>query len=828
MAKMITLSIDGKKVTVPEGMMVVDAAKQAGINIPVFCYHPKMEPVGMCRMCLVEIGRPMIDRASGEVIKESDGSPRIQFGPKMETSCTTPVSEGMTVVTDSVKVKRARKEMLEFLLTSHPLDCPICDKGGECPLQNLTLEHGPGESRFQFNEKSHQDKHVALGELIFLDRERCIQCGRCVRFQSEIAGDPVLGFTERGRAMEITTRSTPGFDSIFSGNTTDICPVGALTTADFRFGARPWEMKYTSSICNHCPVGCNMVYNVRREARSDGRTVIKRVMPRQNEAVNEIWICDKGRLGYNYIESPKRLTHPMVRKDGKLVEVSWDEAYQTAGRGLSLSKNLAILAGGRLSNEDYFNLSKLAEARKGKMLLYSYMAGGDLTAQLGLGKGSNLANLGAKSAILVVASDLHEEAPLWWLRVKQAAKRGADVIVITTHPTRLDAFARYVVRCEPGHEVEMLKAFLPENHGRNPEALRTAAEAFAKAVNGVIFYGSDGLGLQSSQAVAHACAELLIKTDHVGRPDNGLVAVWHAANLQGAWDMGFRPDAQLEITLAASDGVIISGADPVRDDPAMAATLKSPEVFTIVQELFLTETARLADVVLPVAASSEREGSYTSGERRVQRYYPIQIAANLKPDYAVTACLAMGLGVSLEDRSASLVMEQISAKVDGYAGLTYARLAEFAPQFPDVGRSELYYGGTTYENRQGLGIQLDIDTVHSRLMKIPEQAAPVLPLPQAGELVILPVTALYDRGNLITETTLLDQRREQPILRLSSQSAQNLGLVDGATCEFDLGKVHCSLKVELDDSLPVGVGFAARSMGLPLVGPVVVKPIKAG
>ena len=224
MAKMVTLTIDGKKVTVPEGTIVVDAAKEAGVNIPVFCYHPKLQPVGMCRMCLVEIGRPMVDRATGEVVKEADGTPKISFGPKLETSCTTPVSEGMAVVTTSEKVTDARKDVLEFILTSHPLDCPICDKGGECPLQNLTMAFGAGESRYNFNEKNHAAKHVSLGELIFLDRERCIQCGRCVRFQSEIAGEPVIGFSQRGRSLEIVTHGTPGFDSIFSGNTSDICP----------------------------------------------------------------------------------------------------------------------------------------------------------------------------------------------------------------------------------------------------------------------------------------------------------------------------------------------------------------------------------------------------------------------------------------------------------------------------------------------------------------------------------------------------------------------------------------------------------------------------
>ena len=268
MPKLVSLTIDGRGVEVPEGTLIVDAAKKIGIDIPVFCYHPKMEPVGMCRMCLVDVGRPVRDRNTGEWVREPDGSLKIQFSPKLETACTTPVSEGMVVLGLTDKVKAARKDVLEFLLTSHPLDCPICDKGGECPLQNLTMEHGPGQSRFIYDEKYHLAKHVPLGELIILDRERCIQCGRCVRFQDQLVGEPVIGFYQRGRALEIVTFSDPGFDSYFSGNTSDICPVGALTTADFRFEARPWEMKSAASICPHCPVGCNLTLNVRREARA--------------------------------------------------------------------------------------------------------------------------------------------------------------------------------------------------------------------------------------------------------------------------------------------------------------------------------------------------------------------------------------------------------------------------------------------------------------------------------------------------------------------------------------------------------------------------------
>src|SRR6185503_15432401 len=263
--------------------------------------------------------------------------------------------------------------------TSHPLDCPICDKGGECPLQNLTMAHGPGKSRFLFDEKLHLGKRVPLGDLIVLDQERCIQCARCIRFQDEIVGDSVLGFDERGRGTRIVSFSDPGFDSVFSGNTTDICPVGALTTADFRFEARPWELNNAASICPHCPVGCNLTLNTRREARSGGATVIKRVMPRQNEQVNEIWICDKGRFGHHFASSRDRLTTPLVRgSNGLLEEATWEQALSLVADKLKAAgSGLAALVGDRLSNEDLYAIRKVASAQGGQVELNSSMGGGD-------------------------------------------------------------------------------------------------------------------------------------------------------------------------------------------------------------------------------------------------------------------------------------------------------------------------------------------------------------------------------------------------------------------------------------------------------------------
>ncbi|MCB0171800.1 MAG: (2Fe-2S)-binding protein, partial [Anaerolineae bacterium] len=264
MSDKVTLTIDGVQVTVPKGTLIVEAAKQIDNEIPVFCYHGKMDPVGMCRMCLVEVGQPAIDRATGKPELDQDGNPVVRFFPKPMTACTTTVSEGMVVKVDTSEAAvDDRKAVLEFLLTSHPLDCPVCDKGGECPLQDLTVRHGPGNSRFDYEDKQHFPKRYPLGDLIVLDMERCIICARCVRFQQEIAFDPVLAIENRGRRAHIVSYSKPGFDSHYSGNTTDICPVGALTTRDFRFGARAWEMINVPSLCNHCGVGCNTVLGTR-------------------------------------------------------------------------------------------------------------------------------------------------------------------------------------------------------------------------------------------------------------------------------------------------------------------------------------------------------------------------------------------------------------------------------------------------------------------------------------------------------------------------------------------------------------------------------------
>jgi len=810
MTKQVTLTIDGVRATVPAGTLIVDAAKRIGIDIPVFCYHPKMEPAGMCRMCLVEIGRPMIDRGTGQPMLDENGGPKMQFMPKPEAACTNVVSEGMLVLTQSEKAKEAQKSMIEFLLTSHPLDCPICDKGGECPLQNLTMEHGPGKSRFLYDEKLHLDKHVPLGDLIFLDRERCILCGRCVRFQDQVVGEAVLAIDERGRGSEIISVSDPGFDSVFSGNTTDICPVGALTTVDFRFGARPWELKAAASVCGQCPVGCNITFNTRREAKADGKVVIKRVMPRQNEQVNEIWICDKGRFAYHYAESKGRLEKPLVRKQA----ASWEEALNEVSSKLAEAKSdTVVLASGRLSNEDLFNLKSLTDGLGGKAILYTDMGGGDLVKQVGVGQGTNFSDLGQGDAILVVASDLYEEAPIWWLRVKQAADRGATLIVANPRETKLDRFASYVVRYSNGDEVKTVQDLGGQDK---------ISEAFTKAENAIVLFGSDGLGLAGSSNLAVACASLLMKTGHTGKRNNGLIGVWPKANDQGAWELGFRPDADLADLLQGKT-VYIAGADPAGDDPALEKALKAAK-FVVVQELFQTKTAELADVVLPARAYTERDGSFTSGERRVQRFYPaVPALGETKADYAITAEIAKKLDIDLEGSSPVLVFEKLAASVKDFAGLSYAKLAEVSEQWPIVGRGDLYYGGTTYENTQGLGVQLVSAAERGETVSIPEVQREAGLRPKEDELLAVPVTKLYDRGTTVTPAELLTNHIGNATIALHPEAARKLGLEAGKQVTVSYDGVSAEARVKIDETISAGVALVPRSMGLAIREPVAIK-----
>lgn len=814
---LISLTIDGQRVDVPRGTLLVDAAKKAGIDIPVFCYHPSLKPAGMCRMCLVEIGRPQLDRATRKPVLDEEGNPVIRFGPNLETACTTRVDDGWVVRVNSSKAIAGRKQVVEFLLTSHPLDCPICDKGGECPLQNQTMEHGHTSSRFAFEDKSRSDKHIPLGDLIFLDRERCIQCGRCVRFQEEIAGDPVLAFSQRGRRLEIITSSTPGFDSYFSGNTTDICPVGALTTADFRFGARPWEMDKAASICTHCPVGCNLMVNTRREAGAGGAEVIKRIMPRQNAAVNDIWICDKGRFGYHFTESDNRLLYPLARMDGELVEVSWEEAFKRIIDGLSTYAERPVgLAGGHAANEDYFLFRKMLEGLGGTALLYDTMAGGELIQQYGMRPGSNLADLGKGDVVMVVAADLHESAPIWWLRVKQAVERGAELVLINPRSTRLNEFSRHVLTHPYGQTTATLRNLIASDGSR--ENVSTAAQVVADARSLVIFCGGEGFDTDASQECMLLCAELLDRNGKADAANSGIIPVWNGGNTQGAWDMGLKPDGgSLKATLDKASLLYLVAADPVGDEPGLKTCLED-ETFVIVHELFLTETAKLADVVLPAQSIFERDGTMTTGERRVQRFYPVvPPRGTAHPDWKIFSAILRALDLSPQAESTVAAFEQIAAEIPAYVGLTHADLQCADTEWPPVGGTDLYFGGTAFKNRQGVGVQLPLAVLDERpaRMEGADQR-----LASGDGLLAVPIAHLYDQGSMLTETEILHPRLTPMQVSLHPGEAERLTLEDGARVRMDWGEKACVGTLRVDADVPEGVvlvPFGVCAMRIPAV-----------
>ena len=627
----VNLTINDKPVVARKGELIIAAADRTDDFIPRFCYHPRMSPVGMCRQCLVEVETPR--------------------GPMMVVSCMTPVAEGQVVRTATEGVKKAQEGVLELLLANHPLDCPVCDKGGECPLQDQAFSHGPGESRF-VEEKRHYEKPIAISDIVYLDRERCILCDRCTRFADEVAGDALITFTSRGNDTQVLTFPDEPFSSYFSGNTVQICPVGALTAKPYRFKARPWDLEQTESTCTSCSVGCRTVVQSSRDelVRYQGVDI---------DPVNWGWLCDRGRYNFESINSPDRLATPLVKKGAEHVATSWSVALEDAARmiRLSLAQNansVAILGGARGTNEDAFAWAMLADK----------LGINQRDAQLGDGLSPEIFNLAqatidetcAASTIILLSPDLKEELPVLYLRVRDAAqKRKARIVEFSSRDSGLSPYAWRTVGFEPGHQAQVVRETL------------TSAEMKEQLGRGqvVVVVGRPNLA-ENEVFTLQALAEVFGVV-----PNAKVLPVLRRGTVRGAVAAGLTPQNNsgdaIDILNAAAAGkiecLVLLGSDPMSDvaDAGLVQRALAQVKNLISIDTMINSSNRNADIVLPAAAYGEKNGTTTNLEGRVSNVaQKITPRGTSRPDWMIATELSIALGAdigvsSLEDLNQKLV-----------------------------------------------------------------------------------------------------------------------------------------------------------------------------
>ncbi|PZS02133.1 MAG: NADH dehydrogenase (quinone) subunit G [Candidatus Chloroheliales bacterium] len=637
---LVNLTIDGVPVRAPAGTLIWRAAQMAQIDIPIYCYHPKMKPLGACRICIVQV----------------EGQPRLT------TACTTPVTEAMVVHSRNQVVSEARAGVMEFLLINHPLDCPICDRGGECDLQDFAVAYGRGQSRF-VEEKAHKDKAVDIGREIVLDRERCILCQRCVRFGEEYAQEPGLIMIERGVKMEIGTFPDQPYDSIFSGNTVEMCPVGALTSKHYRFRARPWELTATSTICPHCPVGCNIKADVRL-----GREVV-RFRSRENDDVDDGFLCDRGRYGYSFINSPDRLTTPLVRKNGELQPASWDEALAVAAQGLAkVAHNhgaaaIATIAAPTLTNEEAYLLGKFCRTVLDSGNVTASHGNFALAADYPELNSATFNDLDGANLIILIGANPYQRQPIFDLRVKKALRGGVKLLLLRDEATDLDEFAADAIELDIS---------------RIDEALQTAAghELATSARNVVVWYDEHILAANPTAGIA-ALRNLVSQLTHDGQPPKAGPLV-HFTNEVGVREMlqatrlRFVPHGDSQAWAGHSQ---TSGVTQAMYIVGTKAAVPVGCQFLVVQDSFLTDTAKRSDVVLPAATFAEAAGTYTSTEGRVQRLRPaIQPLPGSRTHLDIIVALAACLNQRFSSDSYEQVFAEIATTVPLYSGLTLGKL----------------------------------------------------------------------------------------------------------------------------------------------------------
>ncbi len=863
MAELVTITIDGKEYQVPAGIPLTRAMKKfIGIDIPTFCAHPRLEPVGACRQCMVEVETPR--------------------GPRLVTACTTRTTDGLVVHYSSERARAAREATLEFLLANHPLDCPICDKGGECPLQDQTLKHGPAVSHF-LEEKTHKNKRYPISDLIMLDQERCVLCWRCIRYLEEWEFKPQLGLYHRGGESVIDIHPNHPLTAKTSGNIVDICPVGALTNRVARFHYRPWTwgpfprtLEQVPSVCVHCSQGCNLRIDVRTNT-------VRRIVARANMAVNDWWICDKGRFAQGFFNHEERLTQPLVRENGELRPATWEEALQRVVEGLHRwaerePEAVGAIGSAKASNEANYLLQKFFRLMVDTNNI-DHRDGGDVQADpRGL---PAIEEIHKADLIVLVGIDLAEEHPVLANFYKRAVRRnGAKAVVI--HPRRTedanfglyvpvlpagealllntlmarmvkqDRFAAAARRAAGGQEfLNFLADFgdLSGLPGVSGETLDEVARLFAEAQAPLVLYGADVVRGRAASANAAALHNLglLVGADRVAYigPD---------ANSMGARDMGVLPDrlpgharvddadarerfrrywgsevpeepglTYTQMLQAAAEGrlkaLFVMAADPASEGAWAAAALEHLD-FLVVQDIFLTETAKRADVVLPATTYAETDGTFTNMERRVQRapraFRPV---GESRPDWEILVDLARRWPVReagetrrkgkkgkkaarspqarWEYASPQEVLREIARVVPQYAGLTWDALGESGAFASDEGLAPA-----------------------RRFQVVPP---PVLPADERYPFHLVVERFLYDHGTLIRTTDRFANLLEQPAARLHPDDLARLGLKAGKQAIIASPHGEVTLPVVADASVQPGTVAIAYSLpGAPaetLLGP---------
>jgi NADH-quinone oxidoreductase subunit G len=672
--EMITVVIDGFEVTVPKGTLIIRAAEKLGIQIPRFCDHPLLSPVGACRQCLVDV--------------EING----RAFPKPQASCTIPVEPNMIVKTQltSPVAEKAQRGVMELLLGNHPLDCPVCDKGGECPLQNQAMSNGNAESRLDGTKRTFE-KPINISSQVLLDRERCVLCARCTRFSEEIASDPFITLNHRGALQQVGIYENDPFNSYFSGNTIQICPVGALTGASYRFRARPFDLVSTPSACEHCASGCDMRTDVRR-----GKTL--RRLAGDDAAVNEEWNCDKGRWAFKYVTAVDRLTQPLVRNsDGELVAASWPEALAAAAAGLKGAR-AAVLVGGRSTVEDAYGYSKFARIALGtndidfRARITSDEEGNFLASHVAA-SAVNYSDIDKADHVLLLAFEPEEESPIVFLRLnKNVKKRNLKVTSVATKQSiAMDKLSAEFIRVAPGAEgaavaavaltaksVILLGERASESAGLISAAVALSAKSGAKLAwiprrageRGALDAGALATLLPGGRPVADSAARV------------DIAAAWGVDSLPT--NPG-RSTSQIIASLAAGelDAVVVGGVD-LRDMynsvDAIAALKKS---FVVSLEIAPSSVTEVADVVLPVAAITEKSGSFLNWEGR-PRAFDSAVAESLnRSDVRILSALADAMGTSIMLGTVSATAREIAqlGKWDG-ARTAFTPVAAINPASP--------------------------------------------------------------------------------------------------------------------------------------------------